>query len=66
MHKIVGKDFAEEDSSGYRLIKNFTWSDDDQNLVAKYITADGLAPEEAARKWIEDNPDKVNAWLQGT
>jgi glycine betaine/proline transport system substrate-binding protein len=66
LHKIVGKDFAQADSTGYRLIKNFTWSAKDQNLVAKYITADGLSPEEAAQKWIDANPDKVNAWLQGT
>ena len=51
-------------STGYRLIKNFSWSDKDQNLVAKYITEDGMPPEEAAQKWIDANPDKVNAWLK--
>ena len=64
LHKIVSKSFAKSDSTGYRLIKNFSWSDDDQNLVAKYITEDGMAPEDAAQKWIDDNPDKVKSWLQ--
>jgi glycine betaine/proline transport system substrate-binding protein len=65
LHKIVSKQFAEADSTGYRLVKNFRWSDKDQNLVAKYITADGMAPEKAADKWIDANPEKVDAWLQG-
>jgi glycine betaine/proline transport system substrate-binding protein len=63
LHKIVSDQFAKSDSTGYRLIKNFTWSDHDQNLVAKYITADGMSPEDAAQKWIDANPDKVKAWL---
>jgi glycine betaine/proline transport system substrate-binding protein len=66
LHKIVSKQFAQQDSTGYRLIKNFRWSDKDQNLVAKYITADGMSPEDAAQKWIKANPDKVAAWLKGT
>ena len=65
LHKIVSKQFAADNSTGYQLIKNFTWSDKDQNLVAKYITADGMLPEKAADKWIKDNPDKVKAWLSG-
>jgi glycine betaine/proline transport system substrate-binding protein len=64
LDKIVSKDFADGDSTGYQLIKNFKWTGDDQNLVAKYITSDGLAPEDAAQKWIDDNPDKVDAWLK--
>jgi glycine betaine/proline transport system substrate-binding protein len=65
LNKIVGKQFADGNSTGYQLIKNFEWTGDDQNLVAKYITADGMSPEDAAQKWIDDNPDKVDAWLDG-
>ena len=64
LHKIVSKQFAQSDTSGYRLIKNFSWSGKDQNLVAKYITADGMSPEDAAAKWIKANPQKVDAWLR--
>ena len=46
------------------LVKNFKWTNDDQNLVAKYIAEDGMSPEDAAAKWIDDNPDKVDAWLE--
>lgn len=63
LNKIVSTSFADADSTGYRLVKAFKWSDDDQNLVAKYITEDGMTPEDAAQKWIDANPDKVDAWL---
>ena len=63
LNKIMSSKFADSGSSGAQLIKNFSWTNDDQNLVAKYITADGMKPEDAAKKWVEANPDKVNAWL---
>jgi glycine betaine/proline transport system substrate-binding protein len=47
------------------LVKNFTWTNADQNQVALDIES-GTAPEEAAQKWIDANKDKVNAWLEGT
>ena len=64
LKKIVSTEWAESDSSGVDLVKNFEWTNDDQNQVAAYITADGMSPEDAAAQWIEDNPDKVDAWLQ--
>ena len=31
--------------------------------IAGYIAADGMSLEDAAAKWIEENQDKVDAWL---
>ncbi len=45
------------------LVENFEWTNEDQNVVAGYIADDGMDPEDAAAKWIEENPDKVEAWL---
>ncbi len=63
LKKIVSTDWAASDSSSVGLVENFTWTNEDQNVVAGYIAADGMTPEEAAAKWIEENPDKVEAWL---
>jgi glycine betaine/proline transport system substrate-binding protein len=63
LKKFVSTDWAESDSTAVDLVKNFKWTNDDQNLVAAYITSDGMAPEDAAAKWVKDNPDKVKAWL---
>ena len=63
LKKIVSTEWSESDSSAVDLVKNFTWTNEDQNTVAAYISADGMSREEAALKWIEENPDKVEAWL---
>lgn len=63
LNKIMSTKLANSGSPAAALIKNFNWTNADQNLVAKYITADKMTPEAAAKKWIDANPAKVNAWL---
>jgi glycine betaine/proline transport system substrate-binding protein len=63
LNKLISKDFAESGSPAVDLVKNFQWTNADQNLVASYIGQDGMSPEDAAAKWIADNQDKVDAWL---
>jgi glycine betaine/proline transport system substrate-binding protein len=66
LDKIVSKKFADSGSPAYDLVKNFQWTNDDQNEVAKYIAEDKLTPEAAAKKWVDANKDKVEAWLPKT
>ncbi len=63
LKKIVSTSWVEEGSSAVDLVKNFEWTNDDQNTVAKYISKDGMSSEDAAAKWVEENADKVDAWL---
>jgi glycine betaine/proline transport system substrate-binding protein len=63
LDKIVSKKFADSGSPAYELVKNFQWTNDDQNEVAKSIAEDKLSPEAAAKKWVDANKDKVQAWL---
>ena len=44
------------------LVKNFSWTNLDQNSVAADIDG-GMDAAAAAQKWIDANPDKVKAWL---
>jgi glycine betaine/proline transport system substrate-binding protein len=62
LKKVASQKFMDSGSTGAALLQKFQWTNDDQNLVAKYITADGMSPEDAAAKWIADNPDKVAEW----
>jgi glycine betaine/proline transport system substrate-binding protein len=64
LKKVVSTDWSESGDPSVDLVKNFKWTNDDQNLVAKYISQDKMSQEDAAAKWIEDNQDKVDAWLQ--
>ncbi|MFN8195250.1 MAG: ABC transporter substrate-binding protein [Nocardioidaceae bacterium] len=63
LKKIGRTEFMNSDSTAAALVQNFTWTNDDQNLVAKYITEDKMSPEDAAKKWVDANQDKIDAWL---
>ncbi len=65
LNKLMSKEFADSGSPAADLIKNFNWTNEDQNTVSTYIAKDGMTPDDAAEKWIEDNQDKVDAWLEG-
>jgi len=66
LNKLIATKFADSGSPAVALIKNFNWTNEDQNTVSSYIGQDGMSPDDAAQKWIDANPDKVDAWLQGT
>ncbi|MDX6329004.1 MAG: glycine betaine/proline transport system substrate-binding protein [Streptomycetaceae bacterium] len=63
LDKIVSKKVADSGSPAYDLVKNFNWTNADQNLVAKYIAQDKLTDDAAAKKWVDANQAKVKAWL---
>lgn len=63
LDKIARAEFMSSGSPAADFITKFQWTNDDQNVVAKYIAVDKLSAEDAAKKWVEANPDKVKAWL---
>ena len=38
-------------------------TNEDQEQVAKAIAGDKVDPEKAGQDWVEENQDKVDAWL---
>jgi glycine betaine/proline transport system substrate-binding protein len=63
LNKIASTTFANSGSPAAELAKKFQWTNDDQNSVARSIAVDKLSDADAAKKWVEANPDKVQAWL---
>jgi len=63
LDKLISTKFAKSGSPAVGLVKKFTISNEDQNLVSTDIAEKGMSPDDAAKKWIEANPDKVKAWL---
>jgi len=63
LDKIASKKFADANSKAYQFIKNFQWTNDDQNIVAGYIARDGMTDDAAAKKWLDANETKWKAWL---
>ncbi|WP_030529598.1 ABC transporter substrate-binding protein [Phycicoccus jejuensis] len=63
LNKLIATKFAESGSPAVDLIKKFQWTNDDQNAVSEMIANQNMSPDDAAKKWVEANPDKVAAWL---
>jgi glycine betaine/proline transport system substrate-binding protein len=63
LDKIASKKFADTGGDAYTLIKNFSWTNDDQNKVSDYITNQGMTADKAAEKWVKENEAKWKAWL---
>ena len=64
LNKLMSKKIAESDSPAVGLLKNFTITNDDQNLVSTDIAEKKMDPDAAAKKWVDANPDKVDAWMK--
>ncbi len=47
----------------YEIISRFEWEQEDVESVMMDME-EGMDPEDAAAKWIEDNPEKVASWFE--
>lgn len=59
---IVTPALEVENPDAFHLLDNFNWTPQEIGEVMGYIE-DGMEPFDAARKWIADNPEKVQAWM---
>ncbi|MBO3751319.1 ABC transporter substrate-binding protein [Streptosporangiaceae bacterium NEAU-GS5] len=66
LDKIVSKRFADQGGRAYELVKNFVWTNDDQNSVAYDIAVNKLTDDQAAQKWVEANKIVWQAWIPKT
>jgi glycine betaine/proline transport system substrate-binding protein len=62
LNKIVSKKFADTGGDAYTLVKNFSWTNEDQNTVAAYINS-GMSHDDAGKKWVDANEAKWKAWM---
>jgi glycine betaine/proline transport system substrate-binding protein len=62
LQKLATTKLVDSGSIFATIVKNFTWTNADQNSVSADIE-NGMDPAAAAQKWIDANPDRVKAWL---
>jgi glycine betaine/proline transport system substrate-binding protein len=62
LNKVFSAKFAKSGSPAYTFLKKWSWSNDDQNLVAKWIAGDHVNADKAAEKWVKANQAKVKKW----
>jgi glycine betaine/proline transport system substrate-binding protein len=64
IHTIVRKGLKEEMPEVYNLLDNFNWSLKDMQQVMVWNRDEQSTPYENAKRWIEQNEDKVQEWMQ--
>ncbi|MFI5838316.1 ABC transporter substrate-binding protein [Catenuloplanes sp. NPDC051500] len=63
LDKIASKTFQDTGGDAYTLVKNFSWTNEDQNLVADYITNQGMTADAAAAKWVAEHESTWRPWI---
>ncbi len=63
LNKVIRVGFNEKGGDAATFIKNFKWTNHDQNVVADYITNQNMTAAQAGEKWVTDNPTVWKAWL---
>lgn len=63
INTLVRKDLEKDLPDVYTVLDRFYWEPEDMEQVM--FDAQEGDFEDAAAKWIEDNPDKVNEWTEG-
>ncbi|MFI6015437.1 ABC transporter substrate-binding protein [Streptomyces sp. NPDC051243] len=63
LQKYLNADFAKDGGEAAALLKNFKWTTEDQNEVSLMIAEQKMAPQEAAKKWVDSHESTWKAWL---
>lgn len=48
-----------------KLLSNLAFTVPAEDVMMSYILDEGLEPQAAAERWLEENPDALDAWLDG-
>ena len=48
-----------------RFLKNLVFDIGDEDLMMSYILDEGLEPPAAAERWLSENPQALEGWLEG-
>ena len=64
IHTIVRKGLQEEQPEVYAFLDKFNWSPEDMAAVMVWNEEEGADPYENAKRWINENPEKVAEWLK--
>ena len=60
---VVRKGLKEDKPDLYAFLNNFKWTPADIQTVMAWNQEKDMNPEKSAKKWVNENPDKVAVWL---
>ncbi|NWN83380.1 MAG: ABC transporter substrate-binding protein [Halomonas sp.] len=62
---LITKEFSESNPNAARLLDQLVFSADDQSAMIYGFSYEESAPEAVALEWMRDNPERVEAFLDG-
>nr|WP_298415694.1 choline ABC transporter substrate-binding protein [uncultured Halomonas sp.] len=65
VHTNTRSGYVQECANVGELLKNLTFTLEMENQIMAAIMDEGDKPREAARSWLQDNPEVLDAWLEG-
>ncbi len=63
IHTIVRQGLKEDMPTAYQVLDRFHWSPEDMQQLMVWNQEKGADPYENARRWVRENPGKVQQWL---
>jgi glycine betaine/proline transport system substrate-binding protein len=63
LYKAASAGLEEKNPAAFAFLQKFTLTTDQQNEIAAMIDGDGMAPDAAAKQWVDANPDVVAGWV---
>ena len=63
LNKVISVKFNTSGGAAATMIKNFKWTNADQNSVANDITNNSMTPEQAAKKWVDAHESVWKGWI---
>ncbi len=63
LYKAASAKLEAKNPAAFAFLKKLQLTTDQQNEIAAMVDNDGMAPEAAAKAWVDANPDVVSAWL---
>ena len=61
---VANKDFKDKHPAAYKVLKQYTEDEKQLNELMGAVH-DGKQPEEVAKQYMKDHPDKVKKWEKG-
>ncbi|MDP4128173.1 MAG: glycine betaine ABC transporter substrate-binding protein [Bacillota bacterium] len=63
LHSLANKEFTQKQPAIAAMLKKFKLNDQQIGSLEGLINQ-GLAPQDAAKKWVEENKSLVNSWIE--
>ena len=60
---IVRKELDKEMPEAYQILDRFHWTAADMEVLMVWNREDGADPYLNAKRWVDENPEKVKDWL---